>query len=373
MPSGKQFTFIYGPDDYLVDRLARERFAKASEGLDDFSCDTINGSAANVGEVEAIVKQFRDAVQTMGLFGGRRAVWLKDVNFLADTVTGRAESTLKLVEDLREILEAINPAEVSVILSASPVDRRRSFPKWCEKHAETIRIGDGGRGAPGIDWKALADEECRRWDVQLAPDALELLVAKTNGNARLFIGEIQKLATYLDEPGGTITEALVDQLVPVFGEGDFFEATEAFFAGDLGWTLDALHRHFFAGHDARPVLASLQNRNRLLIQLRALLTDKQIRLGPRGVDKASFERASLACRDLFGSAFTEKSGFNVFTQNPWYLGKVAGDPEKLPPLKRLIDNQLEFVRTFEKLLGTSDKTEQEETLRAMAVRCLAGT
>ena len=54
-------------------------------------------------------------------------------------------------------------------------------------------------------------------------------------------------------------------------EGDFFEAAEAFFSGDLKWTLAALHRHFFSGGDARPVIAALQNRNRILLQVRALV------------------------------------------------------------------------------------------------------
>ena len=83
---------------------------------DEFSRETINGFAAKVGEVETAVNQFRDSVQTVSMFGGRRVVWLKDVNFLADTVTGRAESTLKLVEDLQQILEAINPDETAVLI-----------------------------------------------------------------------------------------------------------------------------------------------------------------------------------------------------------------------------------------------------------------
>lgn len=368
MASKKNFTYISGPDDFLVGRIARERFEQVAEGLDEFSRETISGSAANVSEVETAVKQFREAVQTIGLFGGKRAVWLKDVNFLADSVTGRAEGTLKQVEDLKEILAAINSEEVEVVISATPVDRRRSFPKWCESHGNSERVGDSGRGA-SIDWQSLADEECSHWDVVVSVGALELLAAKTGGNARLFIGEIQKLATYLDTPGGTIEESLVDELVPTFGEGDFFEAAEAFFARDIKWTLDALRRHFFAGHDARPVISSLQNRNRLLIQLRSLMLGGDVSLGPRGVDKSSLQRAAQACSDLYRECATEKSGYNLFTQNPWYLGKVAGDPSKLPNLRRLIDHQFEFIRAFEELIRRP--TAQEEVLRAMAIRCLA--
>ena len=73
----------------------------------------------------------------------------------------------------------------------------------------------------------------------------------------------------------------------------------------------------------------------------------------------------------YGSHFTgatEKSSFNLFTQNPWYVGKLAGSA-KLPTLRRLIDNQQELIAAFEEIIQRPD--EQEEVLREMAVRCLA--
>ena len=59
----------------------------------------------------------------------------------------------------------------------------------------------------------------------------------------------------------------------------------------------------------------------------------------------------------------------MFTQNPWYLGKLAGSA-KLPSLRRLIDNQQEFIVAFEELIQRPG--EQQEVLREMAVRCLGG-
>ena len=176
------------------------------------------------------------------------------------------------------------------------------------------------------------------------------------------------MATYLGEPGAEITAKLVEELVPNFGDGDFFEAAEAFFSRDLNWTIDALRRHFFAGNDARPIIASLQNRNRLLIQLKALVDGGEIQAGPRGIAKGSFEAAAAKYADYY-DGLEEKSGFNVFTQNLWYMGKLMGTA-KLPSLKRLIDHQLEFIRVFEEIIERSD--EQEEILRNMAIRCLVG-
>jgi DNA polymerase III subunit delta len=363
MAATRKFAFICGADDYLVGRLGKERFELLAKDIaDEFSREVINGFAANVGEVESAVNRFRDSVQTVSMFGGKRVVWLKDVNFLADTVTGRAESTLKLVEDLQQILEAINPDETAVLVTAAPVDRRRSFPKWAEKNADfTLVGGDGDSAGEALAGVALA--EAKSLGASFGPGAVELMLAKVGANTRLIVEETRKLATFAGD-GATIAEEHVAELTPNVAEGDFFEAAEAFFSGDLRWTLAALHRHFFAGGDARPIISALQNRNRILLQVRALVDAGDVRVGPRGLD--GMPRAQSAYGARFIGA-TEKSSYNLFTQNPWYVGKLAGSA-KLPSLKRLIDNQQEFIVAFEEIIRRPD--EQEEVLRDVAVRCL---
>jgi DNA polymerase III subunit delta len=383
MAAVKNFTFICGADDFLVGRLGKERYdALAARVTDEFSREIISGFAANVSEVESAVNRFRDAVQTVSMFGGQRVVWLRDINFLADTVTGRAESTLTLVQDLQEILDALNPAETLVLITAAPVDRRRSFPKWCEKNSDfTLVGGDADSASEALAGVAVA--EAKSLGAGFGPGAVELMLAKVGANTRLIVEETRKLATYAlpsDDASGstgtavseaandhvTITEAHVAELTPNVAEGDFFEAAEAFFSGDLKWTLAALHRHFFTGGDARPVISALQNRNRILLQVRALVDAGDARLGPRGLD--GLQRAAGSYSGRFVGA-TEKSSYNLFTQNPWYVGKLASGA-KLPSLRRLIDNQQEFIAAFEEIVRRPN--EQEEVLREMAVRCLTG-
>ncbi|MEO7597645.1 MAG: DNA polymerase III subunit delta, partial [Opitutus sp.] len=188
--------------------------------------------------------------------------------------------------------------------------------------------------------------------------------AKVGANTRLLVAEVHKLSNYVDE-GERIEEQHVAELTPNAAEGDFFEAAEAFFSGDLKWTLAALQRQFFAEPNAtRPILAALQNRNRILLQVRALLEAGEARLGPRGLD--GLPKAAATYGHRFTGA-TEKSSFNLFTQNPWYVGKLAGSA-KLPSIKRLIDNQQEFIVAFEEIIRRPH--EQEEVMREMAVRCL---
>jgi len=364
--SGARFTFICGPDDFVVGRLARERFdALATDAADEFSREVVNGFANNVAEVAAAVNKFREAVQTIGLFGGRRYVWLKDVNFLGDSVTGRAESTLAQVEDLRKILETLDPTQVGVLVAAAPVDRRRAFLKWVEGNSDFALVGGEAGDEAALQQVALAEAQVQR--VTFSEAALPLLIAKVGGNTRLLVEEVRKLAAYVGTDGGTIEEQHVADLVPNFGEGDFFEAADAFFSGDLQWTLAALHRHFFTGGDARPVLSSLQNRNRLLIQIKMLIDAGEVRLGPGGLDKGGFAKAQQVYGQAYGG-LTEKSSCNIFTQNLWYLGKLASSA-KMPSLKRMIDNQQEFYAAFQRLLDRP--AEPEEVLREMAVRCLS--
>jgi DNA polymerase-3 subunit delta len=363
----KKFSFICGPDDYLVGRAAKERFeAMVKEaGADDFSREIISGFAANVAEVEASLHRFRESVQTMPMFGGKRVLWFKDISFLADSVTGRAEGTLKEIEELQALLASIDPEQVFVLLSASPVDRRRSFTKWCEQNSEFQLCGGDGDEAGEAMARVIAAEAASQ-GVKLGEGAGELLLARIGPNTRLLVEEVRKLATYVGDKG-VIEEANVAELSPNVAQGDFFETAEAFFSGDLKWTLDALHRHFFSGGDARPVLSALQNRNRILIQVRALIDSGEAKLGFRGLD--GLPKAKENHGNSFGEALLAKSSFNLFSQNAWYVGKLA-QSGKLPSLKRLIDNQREFVNAFEALIARSG--DDENVLREMTVRCLGG-
>ena len=366
-PTTANFSFICGADDFLVTRAGKDRWETlvAEAGADEYGREVISGFAANFSEVETAINRFRESVQTVSMFGGKRVVWLKDVNFLADSVTGRAEGTLKIIEDLQALLSSINPAEVGVLITAAPVDRRRSFAKWCEKNSDFLLAGgDGGNAHDAMISIILT--EARAISTKIDPDAAELLLAKIGPNTRLLVEEVRKLSLFAGE-GLPIKEEHVAELSPNVAEGDFFEAAEYFFQGKIPPTIDAVHRHFFSGGDARPLLSSLQNRNRILIQVRALIDSEEVKLGSRGLD--GLQKAATTHGARFGSALSEKSPYNIFSQNAWYVGKLA-QSGNLPTLRKLIDNQREFISTFEGLIGCDD---QEELLRAMVVRCLSSS
>ena len=364
--SKKPFTFICGDDDYLVSEMGKQWFTEQTHDLaDDLSKEVVDGRAGNLSEVEQALGFFRSAVQTLSMFGERKVVWLKNVSFMADSVTGRAQGTIDLLDDLKSFLEGIDSDLVRVLITAQPVDKRRSFYKWIQKTSD-FTILESGKDTADTCARLILDA-CAQANVKISREGIQALIGKVNGNTRLVVEETIKLSTYAGADGGFIDERLVMDLVPNFGDAEFFEAADAFFSLNLAWTLESLRRHFFTNNDARGLLGSLQSRNRLLIQLRVLLDSGAIKIGNRGIGKTDIEKAAERYRQHFGQA-TEKSNLNIFTQNPWYLGRLSATAKKVP-LKKLVNFQIAFATAFEAIIERPN--EQESVCREMAVKCLS--
>jgi DNA polymerase-3 subunit delta len=355
------FTFIAGSDDFLVKHRAVDTWETFSREVGDpHALEIIDGQAGNVDEATKAVHQFTSALQTVSMFSPEKAVWLRNLSFLADTPTGRAKGTQEAVEHLLETLGSFDDPAVRILISAAPVDRRKKAYKWLQKNGNSTFLESGK------DTRALEEmlkEETAKTGKRFTGNALNVLLELTGGRAQLALGETTKLVTYLGDEGRDITPDLVLGLVPSLGESDFFEAAEAFYSLSLPYTLEAIRRHFFAGHDARPLLATLQNRNRLLIQLKALQASGKLR---GRVSKSIMESLASHFGDAFGDS-TRKSSFNLFTQNPYYLSRLA---EVLPRLsiRQLLDFQMAFRQAF--LDCVSQPNEQASVISAMAIRCL---
>ena len=86
-----------------------------------------------------------------------------------------------------------------------------------------------------------------------------------------------------------------------------------------------------------------------------------------GISKGDLEAAARTYGHHFGDSEV-KSNLNVFTQNPWYLGRLAETAAKVP-LKKLIDFQVAFTEAFEAIIERPN--DQEEVCRELAVSCLS--
>ena len=364
MSNSAKFAFICGDDEFLVSDRGQAWFEEETKGIaDDLSKEVIDARGNNLEEVSQIVDRFIEAIQTQSMFGEKKIVWLKAVNFLANTQTGNAKGTLELLGHLKSVLESIDTQAVSVLITASPVYKVRSFYKWCIKEGDSEIIDSNKDNTARIEEKI--QQTCTELGIKIGQEAIQLLNDKVNGNNRLITMEIDKLTTYVEQ-GGTITEELINEMVPNFGEGDFFEATDAFFSGQLEWTLEALKRHFFTQTESRPLLGSLQSRNRLMIQLRILKDSGELGSGLQRISQNDLVRISGKFREHFDES-APKSNLNVFTQNPYYLGRLLKDVNHFT-LKKLIDFQIAFAETFEAIV--ENPKDQVAIFNQLAMRCL---
>ena len=352
---------VIGDDDFIVRQKAKEIFDQLTPDFaDDLSREIIDGRADRVDDVERILSEAQAAAETLSLFGGGKLVWINEVNFINQNKTGAAQGSKDALEKAKNFLE--NPCESKIILSACPVHRGHSFVKWLQKNSSFHDLAKSEK--EDLAFRRLVEETASELGVRYGPGALEYLAGKIGVHPRLGVEETRKLAAYLGSESDEITEQMIINLVPDFGEGDFFEASEAFFSGQLDWALDAIDRHFYQGKDARPLLSTLQNRNRLLIQLRVLADGGE--LNPHGrLSKDLLERLAAKHARHFEDP-GEKTTLNVFSQNPWFLGRLLGLVRKFSA-RRLIDLQSNLIEAFEQVLA-QPKEEHATIFKNLAIR-----
>ena len=362
---------IAGKDEYLVDQDGRACFEKAKKAAGaDAEAEVITGQILRVDDALTLELQFAESVKTLSMFGAKRVIWLRNLNLVSDSVAAKSELTKESLANMLKVATEADPA-VSIIISATPYDGRRkdlanlkSVAPDFILHASPSKSPFDKGDVQADAQVALAVERFKALGVKCERGVPEVIVGRVGQSTRLVLGECEKLATYAG-PGGTIKESDVHLLVPTFGEGDFFEPIEALAARDLKWGLESLDRYFFNEDSSRPLLSALQNRLRLLIQIRCLADSGDFRISDAGLPKGQFEAASGRHGPTFGSA--AKSSANLFSQNAWYVSNKVAPAAARYTLAELVDLQLACADCFD----ASNRGEDESSVRAMFLRALA--
>lgn len=333
---------VAGKDEFLVDRAARRRFdaARAAAGAD-ADAEVVDGFLRVVADADAIERRVRDALTSLGLFGGAKVVWVRNLNWLdLPKAQAGSESVAEILEQhLVPLLLAADPS-VRLVVSLNPVNRaRREFRLLKEGAGEFEDVPD-----PTPEFLAdLADKALREAGAKPGRGAVEALLERVTGSTRALLTECEKLAVHAG-PGGAVTADDVRRLTPVYGETEVFEPVDAVLAGDLAWTVAALDRFFFHHGSPRPLLASLHNRLRLLVQLRALADAGALRLTEAGVSERDLKAAGARYGALHGEG--GKSSLNPFSQHPWYLGTKVAPAAARFSLRELLDFQRDLVAVY---------------------------
>ena len=247
------FFAIVGTDEGQVREQALKLYNELTGGNDDgFTHETLDGTADNSDAAHEICSTAVQALQTVPMFGGDKVVWLRNVNFLADSVTGRSQRTEEGVERLRNCLEEGLPDGVKLIISALGVDKRRAFWKFIQKEADVQAYDriDTGRDGWQDEVAQFVTQKASEKGLEFEPEALEVFVLLAGEQSQQIGNELEKLDLFLGPERRTITYDDVNVMVPLSREAVVFEIGKAIQTGHAERAIELVDQQLEADESA---------------------------------------------------------------------------------------------------------------------------
>jgi DNA polymerase-3 subunit delta len=247
---------VLGSDEAEVKRVAAELASNLTPpGAGDFGLEIIDGAADNADQAETRVRSTIEALQTLPFFGSAKVVWLKNINFLGDDQKARSAAVQSALEELSEIINTGFGPGITLLLSATDVDKRRSFYKTLLKQAEVQVFDRLDSGRAGWEEEALeiVQQRARKRKLQFDDGALDLFVLLTGGDTRQIDNELEKIDTFLGNDR-VVNSEIVRELVPLSRAGVIFELGNALAARDLQLSLKLVRRLLDQGESAIGIL-----------------------------------------------------------------------------------------------------------------------
>ncbi|MEY2520495.1 MAG: polymerase subunit delta [Verrucomicrobiota bacterium] len=258
-PAASNIHAVVGSDESEVKRTAAELAAQLTPpDAGEFGLEVIDACADNVDQAVSRIRSAIEALQTLPFFGGGKLVWLKNANCLGDSVIGRSAAVQSALEDLGGILEAGLGADVTLLISATETDKRRSFYKALAKRAEVQVIDrlDSSRAGWEEEATEIVRGRAKKRGLNFEEEALDLFVLLTGGDTRQIENELEKIDLYLGngEQKPRVSTEQVRELVPLSRAGVIFELGNALAACDLERALMLVKRLLDQGETAIGIL-----------------------------------------------------------------------------------------------------------------------
>jgi len=306
---------VVGSDDGLVREEALKLHNQLTGGVDDgFTHEIIDGIADNADSAHEICATTVQSLLTLPMFGGDKVVWLRNANFLGDTVTGRAKRTEAGVESLLATLDSGLPAGVKFLLTAQGVDKRRSFWKFIEKNADVLafdRIDTSRDGWEG-QVAALVHKRADELNLTFTPDALQLFVMLAGEQTRQIDNELEKLDLYLGGARREVTEDDVRVMVPLSRAAVVFEIGKALQTGHAARAIQLVDQQLAADESAIGIMrASIITVVRNLFMARLILDKFKAPVGNFTAFAAALNRLPEADRAWLPQK-KDGTGVNVY-------------------------------------------------------------
>lgn len=338
---------IYG-DEFKVSGAARELVDRlCPESEQTLGLEIIDGRLENGAEAVVALHQCLEALRTVGFFGGRKVVWLRDANCFHDGGSGRSAEVKDCVRVLAEEIQRGLTAEQALVISAPKVDGRSAFFKTCKAHAQLTGFASSGSAykveEEAGDW---ALQVFRRQGLRIQGDVLAKFMQKTGTDSRQIVQEVQKLDVYM---GGRkdVQAADLAAVVSATRENVAWDLADAVGKRELPKALRILRQLLFQQESVVGLIIALEIRFRDLLILRSAMDRGWLRI----------EGGERWRKLVWSDAPEVEETLSTLNKDPrkthpYRAGLLVEQASKFSE-KALIRRHAEVVATHEKLVSSS--------------------
>jgi len=190
---------VCGDDDFAVKQRAKQIFTEWSAELGGMDHEIVDASVGNSGDALTAIGKLREALNTLPFFGGGKAVWLRDCNFLGEERTASSAAVTDALASLAEELKSFSWQNVRLLISAGKVDKRKVLYKTLDKIGSVEAFSAWSQDDK--DWADRAEmaavEAVRKREKDISDAALGELINRAGFNARQLESEVEKLCLFI--------------------------------------------------------------------------------------------------------------------------------------------------------------------------------
>ncbi|MEI6892179.1 MAG: hypothetical protein V5783_08420 [Pontiella sp.] len=271
--------FYCGNDEYLVSLNARKKVDQICPAEEQsLSLEIVSGSAAKIDDAVAAIDQCVAGFRTLGLFGGKKVVWFRDVSFFKNAVIMKNAEVKRLLAELSGDLKAGLAEDQFLIISAPGIDKRSAFYKALKDVVEiqTYEISERDYEARPVALKR-AISMFKREGYSMDRNAADLFIDRTGFETRQIMNEVEKMVLYKgDEKNIQLDD--VQLMTSASGEAVAWDFTDAIAERKLGEAIKIYRQLLFQKQTAIGLIIQIESLYQNLLRFREYMEAGWLRM-----------------------------------------------------------------------------------------------
>ena len=271
--------FYCGNDEYLVGASARKKVDELCPAAEqDLGLEIIDGNAARIDDAVAALDRCLGAFRTVGLFGGKKVVWFRDITFLSNAVILKNEQVKRLLGALADDLKAGLSDDQFLVFSASGMDKRSAFFKALKGVCEIQEYS-----VPERDYEARpvaiqrAAAMFKREGCSIDSATLDAFIEKTGFETRQIVNEVEKMVLFKGEER-TILPEDVQLMTSASSEAVAWDFTDAVADRKLGDAIRIFRQLLFQKQSPVALVIQIESLYQNLLRFREYIDAGWLRL-----------------------------------------------------------------------------------------------